>query len=158
MNSNLHTVTIVFTIIMLGCAVMGSGFLTAFFIVIKRRYQQKSWHKTYARITNHRILKKWYHIRLVNGSPYLVVLKEYEYEIFGTRNIRREELRPMLEYSAKVKLLQTPIGSTVEIYYNPQNPAESTMEPGIKIPDFNYLLYGTFCLLGAGILFDRMYL
>jgi hypothetical protein len=115
------------TIIMLGCAATGVVFLMAFFTIAKYRHQQKSWPKTQGRIVGHKLLRKWYHIRIVSGELYYVVLKEYEYEVYGATYFRREELEPMLESYAKFTLIRTPVGSIVEISYNPKNPGEATM-------------------------------
>lgn len=149
---------ILLNIIMLGCAATGIVFLIAFFTFAKHRYQQKSWPKTYGRIVDHKILRKWYHIHNINGKRFCVILKEYEYEIYGTKYTRREELEPMLEPYSKIKLNLTPIGSTVDVYYNPQNPGESTIEPGIRDWDYDYLLYGLFGVILAGIMFNVLYL
>jgi len=145
------------TVIMLGCAATGLVFLMAFFTIAKHRHQQKSWPKTYGRIVDHRILRKWYHVRLVIGERFCVILKEYEYEVYGTTYVQREELEPMLEPFAKIKLKLTPIGSTVEVFYNPQNPGEATIAPGIKLSNYDYLLYGLFGVIVAGMMFNSLY-
>ncbi|MBE7556072.1 MAG: DUF3592 domain-containing protein [Anaerolineales bacterium] len=149
---------VLLTIIMLGCAATGVVFLIAFFTIAKYRHQQKSWPKTNGRIIGHRILKKWYHLRLVNGKRFCVVLKEYEYEVLGINYIHREELEPSLEDVAKFELIQTPLASTVEVYYNPQNPGEATIKPGIRLWDVHYLLTGLLGVMLAGRMFNVLYL
>ena len=119
-----------------------------------RGYKQKYWSKTYGRILDHEILKKWYHIYRTNrGRRYVVILKEYEYEVNGTRYVQREELDRIAEDSVIVKLHLTPMGSNVEVYYNPKIPEESTIEPGIKGWDSTYLFYSIGWMIIAGSLF-----
>lgn len=149
---------IFFIIIMLGCATIGIVYFIIFFKKAIRGYQQKYWAKTYGRILDHEILKKWYHIYpTYGGRPYVVILKEYEYEINGTAYVQREELDRIGEDRAMLRLNLIPIGSNVEVYYNPQNPEESTIEPGMKGWDSSYLFYSIFWMIIAGSLFVPTY-
>ena len=147
---------IFFIIVMLGCGMAGLVYLTIFCFRAVHGYQQKYWLKTYGRILDHEILSKWYHIYHINGKRWNVILKEYEYEVYGTY-VEREEFEPMLENNARIMLNLMPIGSNVEVYYNPQNPGESTIEPGIKGWDYSHLLYGIVWMVVAGGLFFKIY-
>jgi hypothetical protein len=49
-----------------------------------------------------------------------------------------------------------PIGSPVEVFYNPKNPGEATIEPGIKFWDSHYLLYGLFWVIMAGVIYNGL--
>ncbi len=145
---------IFFIIIMLGCATIGIVYFIIFFKKAIHGYQQRYWTKTYGRILDHELLKKWYHIyRSNSGRRYCVILKEYEYEVDGTTYVQREELDRMAENLAIIKLNLTPIGSDVEVYYNPKNLEESTIEPGIKGWDSTYLFISIFWMIIAGSLF-----
>ncbi len=149
---------IFFIMLMLGCATIGIVYFIIFFKKAIRGYQQKYWSKTYGRILDHELLKKWYHIYRTNrGRPYVVILKEYEYEVNGTTYIQREELDRIAEDSAIIKLNLTPIGSNVEVYYNPKNHEESTIEPGIKGWASSYLFYSIGWMIIAGSLFVPIY-
>ncbi|MFX0211429.1 MAG: DUF3592 domain-containing protein [Candidatus Hodarchaeota archaeon] len=48
--------------------------------------------------------------------------------------------------SAEKKIAEYPVGKTVEIYYNPDDPRKAVLEPGISKDTF-------FFLLGAGLFF-----
>ncbi len=47
---------------------------------------------------------------------------------------------------------QYPVGAVVDVYYDPQNPARTVLEPGVNINDWAVLVAGLVCL-AAGISF-----
>jgi hypothetical protein len=108
-----------------------------FFYIALRGRRASSITKTWP-TTSGRVLRSEVELRRSHSSEggysssyYPVVL--YEYEVMGQR-YQSTTLSPGLEYGlgfqgrVQARVAKYPVGSTVLVYYNPQNPAQAVLE------------------------------
>ena len=53
------------------------------------------------------------------------------------------------EYQALRFISRYPVDSSVDVYVNPDNPSESVLEPGVKLPVLMPLIIGALCMYAA---------
>jgi len=144
---------IIATVIILSLMILSIVFFVVFFSNAMYQYQQKHWPQTSATILNNEIQAKWYNRQPKTAMQYYVALREFKYEVDGKVYSQKEFSSPDVKVNAKILTQKTPIGSEVTIYYDPNNPENSTMVPGIKKSTYYYLGVSLCCIAGACLIF-----
>jgi hypothetical protein len=126
-------------VIIVVCMIIAPSLLVTFAIISIGQSQQKTWPQINGKIVGRKMVGKPYHLQPGTGGQNYVLVREYEYEVEGNKYVQKETSNPEPESYAKHLLETTAIGSQVEVYFNPQDPAESTLVPGIKRSTYYYL-------------------
>ncbi len=147
---------IIFLPLALICILFGILILCILFSTITQGFASKQWKKTKGKINT---------LSIKNSGWAIEIICEYFYDIEGisyngqrgsfsftsnkTCKSRREAKKVLEEFESSVD-------KKVDVYYNPKNPKESTLESGIKlspilfgVPTSIFLLF-----LGIGTLID----
>lgn len=129
---------LIFTLV--GCAFTGIGLNSLY-----EGWQTESWPSTTGRITAHEIDRS---TDSDGDTDYTPILR-YSYTVAGQRftgtRIAVMSQTYGTEPAAQAKLDQYPIESQHSVYYNPDDPAQSVLEPG--------LTFGSYVFPGVGSLF-----
>lgn len=84
-------------------------------------------------------------------------LVRYQYSVEGTRHtgvrVSLASAAPATRAEAEAVLRRYPPGTRVQVYYRPEHPTDSVLEPGLPGPPWlSLLLGGLFCLAGIGLI------
>ena len=118
------------------------GFVALQFIIkplMESFSESEKWPQTDGEITNAEVIS----FQSEGQNMYRASLV-YTYEVEGTQYhsdaIEQGISSTSIQYFPKRKVERHPIGSKVAVFYNPAQPAEALLEPGLGI--FKYIFYG----------------
>jgi hypothetical protein len=154
-------VRLVWVLLSFFCAVfatVGLGLLIAGLNDLRRARRSRNWPTTPATLVSAELVQRSQPASRESGGsrPYFELLLQFQYTVGqplqGSSHVRLPPTESGGEEQARAALARYPAGKTLDVAYNPENPSETVLEPGVHGTSFTRGLVGITFLVLAGVI------